>query len=101
MPDGRAVKTRWGRYAVIKYSDYAGFSMPLVGYRLSPYHLGDGAAGFGAEPYSEEYGHVAGLGRLGWLWSAVAAAHDEELERTGTALSRAVSKDILRQQFGC
>ena len=99
---------------VIKYSDYAGFSMPLVGYRLSPYHLGDGAAGFGAEPYSEEYGptpsraqhhvavqgHVAGLGRLGWLWSAVAAAHDEELERTGTALSRAVSKDILRQQFG-
>ena len=75
--------------------------MPLVGYRLSPYHLGDGAAGFGAEPYSEEYGHVAGLGRLGWLWSAVAAAHDEELERTGTALSRAVSKDILRQQFGC
>lgn len=81
---------------VIKYSDYSGFSMPLVGYRLSPYHLGDGA-----EPYSEEYGHVAGLGRLGWLWSAVAAAHDEELERTGTALSRAVSKDILRQQFGC
>ena len=86
---------------VIKYSDNTGFSMPLVGYRLSPYHLGDGAAGFGAEPYSEEYGHAAGLGRLGWLWSAVAAAHEEELERTGTALSPAVSKDILRQQFGC
>ena len=86
---------------VIKNSDMTGFLMPLVGYRLPPYHLGDGDAGDGAEPYSEEYGHAAGLGRLGWLWSAVAAAHDEELERTGTALSPAVSKDILRQQFGC
>ena len=52
---------------VIKYSDNTGFSMPLVGYRLSPYHLGDGAAGFGAEPYSEEYGHAAGLAWAAWL----------------------------------